>query len=391
MLELVAVRVDAPRWSSSGASPASADRRVGQAVAPGPAERVVTTTATSTPRRSAQRGAQRAGGRVRSPSGSSTTVPGATLLASTPAGGQDEAVPGLDDPRGRRAARRPGRSRRRSPPRGRRPRTTRPSALLTTLRVTTTTSPSRSGGRQRGDQRGEVVAGARPRGSPSDAADLERGQPRRSAIAARRGRGRPGPSPAVGGEVGHEQRHGPADRRPPRQRRPRRRRPRRPASRRAARQPPRRRSAGRPPSAEVSTPIAARQASAMPRTGAPPMIGDTPDDRCGGRRDRVRGCRAPPGSCRWRRPGCDGGSSTTSALGDGVEHARPGCGVLDADRRRSRGPGPRRAAAPTTPGSARPAAAGACRRSITTGSRPGRRSSAAAGRRARQRRRTAPR
>ena len=46
-----------------------------------------------------------------------------------------------------------------------------------------------------------------------------------------------------------------------------------------------------------------RQASAMPRTTLPPMIGETPTTGACVCEDRLRGCRAPTRSCRWRRPG----------------------------------------------------------------------------------------
>ena len=107
-----------------------------------------------------------------------------------------------------------------------------------------------------------------------------------------------------------------------------------PASRPAA---PRRtrgasRSAGPPPRRVVATPIAARHASAMPRTGR------SFDDR----RDARRSARRPS-PARSRRPGTastvptlttgfDGASSTTSARGDRVQHARRRRRLVGADR-----------------------------------------------------------
>src|SRR5579875_1082842 len=75
----------------------------------------------------------------------------------------------------------------------------------------------------------------------------------------------------------------------------------------------------------VGTPIAVRQASAMPRTGAPPMIGDTPTT--------VLALTASlmPGTVRigpMLTTGLDGGNSTTSAAA--IASSTPGAGVASA-------------------------------------------------------------
>ena len=111
-----------------------------------------------------------------------------------------------------------------------------------------------------------------------------------------------------------------------------------------------RRTAAPTPAALTSTPTVARQRSAMPRTGAPPMIGDTPTTGAG------------PFATASRRPGTAstgamlttgllGATSTTSAAGDRLQHTRRR--VWRSPRRRTRtGASARRpGAVPTTPGS----------------------------------------
>ena len=154
---------------------------------------------------------------------------------------------------------------------------------------------------------------------------------------------------------------------------------RRPASRRARRRAPGRRSAAPTPAALTSTPIAVSSCSAMPRTWRAADDGGEADDR------RRRGARAPRGRRGTPRmvptetTGLDGGSSDQVGVGDRVD-ARPGPGVdvLEPDDDHGLGRAPRRAAAPSTPGSARPGARSGRRgRRSRRGSRPGRRSSAA--------------
>ena len=254
------------------------------------------------------------------------------------------------------------------------------------LLVTTTTSPSAAG---RGDVRRDR---APPRSSPGR--DL--GQPRRTpltgstrghadvprAARAARSKRRPRPSPRSARHVGHEQRDGHGTRMPAAGRR----RPagrgvgsRRRASRRAG---PRRRGRRRRPRDGLDPDgRQARVRHAAHRRAA--------DDRGDARRPVPRssrgrpGCRARRGSCRCETTGLDGGSRTTSA--SAIASRTPGAGlrVLGADRHELQARAPRRAAAPTTPGSGSPARPGARPRS-RRGSRPGRRSSAAAGRPGRQ-------
>ena len=120
-------------------------------------------------------------------------------------------------------------------------------------------------------------------------------------------------------------------------RQPTRRPPRPSATRRAARRPRAHRSARRPPRAEVSTPMAVRQTSAMPRTTRPPMIGETPTTGA----DVAASASRMPGTARIgpiETTGFDGAISTTSAVGDRLErHRVPGAaasmpGVLEARR-----------------------------------------------------------
>ena len=125
-----------PRRSSRTAHARGADRDVGQAVAPGPAEGVGDDHADAHAERAraARRGSPRP--RRRGPRAAAARCPGAVLEASTPAAAITKPVPVLDDRACRPGGRRPVRSRRRSPPRGRSPRTIRPSALLTIFEVT---------------------------------------------------------------------------------------------------------------------------------------------------------------------------------------------------------------------------------------------------------------
>ena len=158
----------------------------------------------------------------------------------------------------------------RRPP-GRRART-RPSALLTTLLVTRRRR-RRRGRTCRQQQRGEVVAGGAPRATPSGASDLERDSARSPDDQVDRGRGHRGGRVVVG----HHQGYGAARDAG--------------ASTRGdlvgvdlvdqpavedARRRRGRRSGGRRPAALTSTPIEVSSCSAMPRTWAPPTMGERP-------------------------------------------------------------------------------------------------------------------
>ncbi len=81
--------------------------------------------------------------------------------------------------------------------------------------------------------------------------------------------------------------------------------------------------------------MAASTLSAMPRTGAPPTIGESPTT---GAAELTRASRMPGTASMvpMLTTGLDGGSSTRSAVGDRLEHARAGLGVLGADGARSR-------------------------------------------------------
>ena len=108
------------------------------------------------------------------------------------------------------------------------------------------------------------------------------------------------------------------------------RRRRRPARRRATRPAPRPaagRSAAPRRRALVSTPIAVRHASAMPRTGAPPITGLMPTTGAA----VVRSASRTPGIARivpTETTGFDGGTTTTSA--SAIAASTPGAGVAVA-------------------------------------------------------------
>ena len=149
------------------------------------------------------------------------------------------------------------------------------------------------------------------------------------------------------------------------------------------------RSAGPRRRPSTSTPMTGSSRSAMPRTGAPPTIGETPTTAPA---SRGRASRMP-GTARIvpiETTGLDGGKRTTSAVGDRLEHAgRRACAsgaptgtTSYAGRRCSRTQYSWKWTARRPPS--------ASRRRSPHGSRPGRRSSAAAARRAASGR-TAPR
>ena len=155
--------------------------------------------------------------------------------------------------------------------------------------------------------------------------------------------------------VGHHQRHGAAgDAGGLDPRRPGRRRGRRPASRRARRRRSRgRRSGARPPPALTSTPIEVSIWSAMPRTWVPPTMGERPTT--GARVAPQRLADAGDAEDRADRDDRVGRRQDDQVgVGDRLDHAgRRRRRRRARPRPRSR-PGPRRAAAPSTPGSARP-------------------------------------
>ncbi len=282
-------------------------------------------TATSSPCRS-RRAARSARAEASGSLGSSTSWVRSTLDASMPADGHHEAVVGLHDPgrpaagdhpgglggqhllarggprRARRPARRPAapppstrscwspRARRRRAARARRARSARP------------------GRRPAVDVADAVAPAGSPALMPSSSAARDHRRRRRL--------------------VGHPQRHRPDRRRPaPPCPRPRC----RPASRRACRRRAGRRTARRRPAARALD-ADARPGTCRPcpRTGAPPMIGETPDHRRGAARPAPRAARARPGSARCSPPGCSArpaprrpSASASSTPGAGLAVSAP--------------------------------------------------------------------
>ncbi len=245
--------------------PGRTDRGVDHAHPPGPAERVADDHGDLDAGELAQPGSELGRAAVRVHRQQHHGAGGG--VAGVDAGrGQDEAVPGLDDARRARAGRPAGRSRRRCAPRAWLRRTSCPSALLTTLLVTTSTSPSRRSGTAAAS-RAARSAPSVDLGKPGDRAERDRGPHPRSSAA------RSSAAAAirrVALSVGHQQRHGAhgdpgqlSD-----------------VAASALVDQPAVEQAGvagrRPRSAVVGHPMASRQASAMPRTGAPPTIGETP-------------------------------------------------------------------------------------------------------------------
>ena len=115
----------------------------------------------------------------------------------------------------------------------------------------------------------------------------------------------------------------------------------------------------------------------MPRTWRAADDGGEADDRAPWSPRAPRG----PGHAEDRADGDDRVGRRQDhqvGVGDGVEHAGRRVGLVEADRRPRPRRAPRRAAAPSTPGSARPGGRSALGSATRRGSRPGRRSSAAA-------------
>ena len=316
----------------------------------------VTTTATSTPASSSSRDRSAPGRGVRVDGQQQHACP-ARCWSRRPRRPPAPARAGSRRSGSARGAPPPGRSRRRWPPRGR-PARTRPSALDTIFEVTTThvaVGQREVLAGQRGDQHGrEVVA----RGDLGDAVrrpDQQRPahprSPRRRAR--RRAPGRSGPSPAAASTSG--------------------------ISSGTARQ-------AIPAASTVATASASLVSTSQPSSSPPSARSRSAAprprrwSRRRWRRAPCRPCRAPARrrrSARARRPapadstsasrmpgtartvpmlttGLDGGSSTTSAVGDRLEHAGAGLRVGRRRPARSRARRALRAAAPSTPGSARP-------------------------------------
>ena len=240
---------------------------------------------------------------------------------------------GSRPPAGCRAGRPPGPSRRRSPaagpPPGRpgRPVGTginRPSTLDTIFEVTTRMSPSASQGAHRASSAARSSPG---RSSPMPSTGLIS---RRGSSGHRRHRELHAASATIAAVTSSDSSagRGPA----PGRRRCRPVAGRGPASRPAPRRPTGRRRTGRRPRPRSRSPITGRQASAIPRTGAPPMIGDSPTTGARAARSAVR----MPGTARMvliDTTGLDGAIRISSACAIASRHARRRL------RRRPRRPG----------------------------------------------------
>ena len=127
----------------------------------------------------------------------------------------------------------------------------------------------------------------------------------------------------------------------------------RPASRRGPRRPRGRRSAGRRRRRVTSTPIAVSICSAMPRTCVPPTMGERPTTGAGSRR-APRGCPGTPRIVPTRHDRVGRRQHDQVGVGDRVDDAGARASSRPGRPRPRPRPAPRRAAAPSTPGSARP-------------------------------------
>ena len=260
-----------------------------------------------------------------------------------PGRGHHEALPVLDDPQRARAARPPARSRRRWPPRGRRPATIRPSALLTIFEVTTRTSPSTQPG-LRGAAASTISfarsSPGRTSGMPGKRPHLVRGHRSR--------RSRPRRAPARVTPV--PPRPAPAPRGPSR--------PSRPGRSSAAARPGSGCRRPRPRSTAPASTVSTSQPSSSPRAVVlrrrrRPWTPRRP------RRAPCRPCRARARPRRWGR----GPTTGHPGVGDGLPDAGHGEDRADADhgvgRREEddvgRGDGLQHARAPAWPARRRPA------------------------------------
>ena len=366
-----------PVWSSSGRTPAAADRHVGHPEAPGSAHRVGDDDPDGDTRRRPAIAARIAPGRRVGVDGQQHDVADLDVAGVDAGGRHHQPLPRLHDAGraagGLLASPRPARSRRRSPRRGSLPATMRPSALATTLLVTTTMSPSRSpvaavGPGRREQRPGRSSRAGRPRRGrgrcprPRRRAGTRRSSGRDRTACARRGiwrrcRDVVSTSVIIAGTASQSMpravdlRHavgvGRVDQ------------PGVDEARRAAA--PRSGRRRRPPSSRRRPPAGRRRPSR-----APVRRRRWATRRRRGRRARARHrrCRAPGGSRRWRRWGCSAGTARTSAVTMASMTPGPGPWPCRCRPRRIRAPAGPPGTGSTTPGSGWRCAAGS-RRGLT--------------------------